>query len=86
MKTITYSKARGNLASEMDAVVKDRAPLLITRKKNGASVVMMSQDEYESMLETAYLLRSPANAKRLIESLARAKKGNVIKRKIDLNS
>jgi antitoxin YefM len=59
----------------MDEVCRDRAPLIITRKRDQA-VVMLSLADYESLEETAYLLRSPANARRLleaIESLARGK-------------
>jgi antitoxin YefM len=75
MKAITYTAAREGLASTMDEVCRDRAPVIITRKRNQA-VVMVSLEDYESLEETAYLLRSPANARRLlaaIESLGRGK-------------
>jgi len=75
MKAITYTAAREALADTMDEVCRDRAPLIITRKRDQA-VVMLSLADYESLEETAYLLRSPANARRLleaIESLARGK-------------
>jgi antitoxin YefM len=75
MKAITYTAARESLAATMDEVCRDRAPVIITRKRDQA-VVMVSLEDYESLEETAYLLRSPANAKRLlaaIEGLARGK-------------
>jgi antitoxin YefM len=71
MKAVSYTAARENLAATMDKVCEDRDPVIITRKRN-QSVVMLSLEDYESLEETAYLLRSPANAKRLqaaIESL-----------------
>lgn len=52
----------------MNKVAEDRAPMLITRQ-NGKPAVMMSLDDYNALEETAYLLRSPKNAKRLIESI-----------------
>jgi antitoxin YefM len=68
----------------MNRVCLDRDPVIITRKRD-QSVVMISLDDYESLEETAYLLRSPANAKRLIESIEAAESGNLIKKKIDLS-
>ncbi len=80
MDAITYSTARAKLADTMDRVCEDHAPIIITR--NGQqSVVMMSLDDYEALEETAYLLRSPRNARRLLESIAslEARKGKVRK-------
>lgn len=71
MKAISYTAARENLAATMDRVCEDRDPVVITRKRN-QSVVMLSLEDYESIQETAHLLRVPANARRLqaaIESL-----------------
>ena len=68
MTAITYTAARENLASTMDRVCADHDPVIITRNRDQA-VVMLSLDDYESLQETAYLLRSPANAKRLIASI-----------------
>ena len=68
MDSITYSAARANLAKTMDRVCDDHAPVVITRKNAGA-VVMLSLRDYEGLEETAYLLRSPANARRLLESV-----------------
>ncbi|KAI2690663.1 MULTISPECIES: type II toxin-antitoxin system prevent-host-death family antitoxin [unclassified Pseudomonas] len=72
MQTINYTSARAHLAKTMDRVSEDRAPLLITRQK-GEPVVMMSLAEYNALEETAYLLRSPANAERLIKSIANSR-------------
>ena len=85
MNAITYTAARENLASTIDKVCNDRDPVIITRKRN-QSVVLISLEDYESLEETAYLLRSPANAKRLIASIEAAEKGTVLSKKLDLNS
>lgn len=69
MEAITYTAARQNLAKTMEKVCKDRAPMIVTRKSSG-SVVIMSLEDYEALEETAYLLRSPKNTRRLIESIA----------------
>ena len=68
MEAITYTTARQNLAKTMEKVCKDRAPVIITRKASN-SVVIMSLEDYEALEETAYLLRSPKNTRRLIESI-----------------
>ena len=68
MTAITYTAVRENLAATMDRVCADHDPVIITRNRNQA-VVMVSLEDYESLQETAYLLRSPVNAKRLIESI-----------------
>jgi len=69
MKAITYTAARQNLAKTMDRVCRDHAPVIVTRKQSD-SVVIMSLEDYEALEETAYLLRAPKNARRLIESIA----------------
>lgn len=74
MKAITYTSARENLAATMDKVCEDSAPVIITRKREQA-VVMMSLDEYEALEETAYLLKSPANVRRLLESIQQLNQG-----------
>jgi len=81
MKAITYSYARQNLAKTMETVSNDKTSITITRK-NGNSVVMMSQEEYDSLEETAYLLRSPKNMKRLIESIGRLESGEGTEKKL----
>ena len=68
MKAISYTAARENLASTINEVCEDRSPVIITRKREQA-VVMMSLEDYESLEETSYLLRVPANAQRLQESI-----------------
>ncbi|MEH6584747.1 MAG: type II toxin-antitoxin system prevent-host-death family antitoxin [Halioglobus sp.] len=69
MESISYTAARSNLAKKMDQVCDDHAPIAITRKGEGA-VVMMSMEDYQALEETAHLLRSPKNTRRLIESIA----------------
>ena len=69
MDTITYSGARSKLAKTMEKVCDDHASLIITRK-NARSAVMISLDDYEALEETAYLLRSLKNVRRLLESIA----------------
>lgn len=74
MDAITYSTARAKLADTMDRVCNEHAPIIITR--NGEqSVVMMALDDYNALEETAYLLRSPKNARRLLESIAELEGG-----------
>jgi antitoxin YefM len=70
----TYTQARANLAALMDKAVDDKIPVYITRK-NGKRVAMIDADEYESLIETAYLLGSPANARRLLEAIEQADRG-----------
>jgi antitoxin YefM len=67
----TYTHARANLASLLDAVDNDREVVVIQRRGHG-DVALVSADELESLRETAYLLRSPANAKRLLSALQRS--------------
>ncbi len=74
MKAITYTAARQNLAKTMEKVCRDRAPVIITRKSSN-SVVIMSLEDFEALEETAYLLRSPKNMRRLIESIAQLENG-----------
>jgi antitoxin YefM len=81
MNTLTYSEAREKLATTMDKVCEDHAPIIITRK-NSQSVVMMSLDDYQALEETAYLLRSPKNARRLLESVAEIKSTGGTRRKL----
>ena len=81
MKSITYTAARENLANTINRVCEDQSPVVITRNRDQA-VVMMSLAEYESLQETAYLLRSPANAKRLLESIEQLERGKGVKRKL----
>ena len=68
METLSISDTRANLKAVLDRVVADKAPIAITRQK-GEGVVMISQSEWDSIEETLYLLRSPANARRLLDGV-----------------
>ena len=70
----SYSKARANLAKLLDRVTQDREVVIIQRRGR-KSVAMIDADELTSLMETAYLLRSPKNAERLLTALNRALKG-----------
>ncbi len=85
MNAISYTAARENLASTMDRVCTDHTPVIITRNRD-QSVVMLSLEDFESLEETAYLMRSPANAKRLLEAIHALESGKGIVRDIDLNA
>ena len=77
MRQVTYTKARQGLSNILTEVCSDHVPVYITRK-NGDRAVIISADEYESMDETAYLLRSEANRKELMESIAQADRGETV--------
>ncbi len=81
MKAITYTAARENLAKTMQRVCEDRAPVIITRRRDQA-VVMMALEDYEALEETAYLLRSPRNAKRLREAVEQLREGKGTEKKL----
>ncbi len=81
MKALTYTAARSNLAKTMKEVCDDHDPVIITRKQHDA-VVMMSLEDYEALNETAYLLHSPKNTKRLLESIEELEKGMGKERKL----
>jgi len=68
MRAISYTAARANLAGTMKKVCDDHDPVIVTRKNN-ESVIMMSLEDFESLKETAYLLQSPKNLRRLMESI-----------------
>ena len=81
MDAITYTTARANLADTMDRVCDDHEPIIITRNSQQA-VVMMSLDDFKALEETSYLLRSPKNARRLLESIASLEAGRGKERKL----
>ena len=81
MDAITYSAARANLATTMDRVCNDHEALIITRNGD-QSVVMLSLEDYRAMEETAYLLRNPANARRLMAAAAQLAAGNGVEREL----
>jgi antitoxin YefM len=80
---MTYTAARENFAETMDRVCDSHEPVIVTRQKQ-RSVVILSLDDYEALNETAYLLRNPANARRLLAATQQldARKGKY--RKLDL--
>lgn len=81
MKAITYTAARENLAATMDRVCEDSEAVIITRNRDQA-VVMLSMAEYQALEETAYLTRSPANARRLLDAVQSMEKGRGRVRKL----
>jgi antitoxin YefM len=81
MEAISYTAARQNLSKTMEKVCKDHSPVIVTRQKSD-SVVIMSLKDYEALEETAYLLRSPKNTRRLIESVAQLEEGRGSERKL----
>jgi len=74
MNAITYTEARENLAKTIQQVCRDHDPVIITRKRED-SVVMISLEDYESLTETSYLLKSPRNARRLLASVEELEQG-----------
>jgi antitoxin YefM len=79
MHAITYTTVRANLASVMDRVCDDHEPLIITRNGEQA-VVMLSLEDYKALEETSYLLRTPANAKRLLAAVTQLAASNGVER------
>lgn len=68
----TYTQARARLAALLDEVVNNR-DIVIIQRRGGEDVALIAADELQSLLETVHLLRSPANAERLLAALARAR-------------
>ena len=81
MRTMTYSESRAQYAATLSAVVDDREEVIITRAGH-EPVVIVSLDDYESLKETAYLLKTPANAARLLRSIERLESGKGIEHDI----
>ncbi len=79
MQVVSLTEARNNLKSVFDSVYLDHEEVVIHRKGK-ENVVVISFDEYNSMKETNYLLRSPANRKQLLSSLADAREGKTFER------
>lgn len=79
MHAITYTTVRANLASVMDRVCEDHEALIITRNGEQA-VVMLSLEDYKALEETSYLLRTPANAKRLLAAVTQLAANNGVER------
>ena len=74
METMSYSLFRSQLASTLDKVNDDQKPMIITRQ-NGKPAVIISLDDYQAYEETAYLMASPVNAKRLNDAIAQIEAG-----------
>jgi len=81
VKTMTYSESRARYAEVLDSVTDDREEVVITRAGHDP-VVIVSLEDYESLKETAYLLRSPANARRLLASIDELENGGGIVREL----
>lgn len=81
MDAMTYTTLRANLASTMDRVCNDHEPLIITRNGD-QDVVMLSLEDYKALEETAYLLRTPANARRLLSAAAQLNAGKGAEREL----
>jgi len=69
MRTTSYSEFRRNLAATLDSVTDDHSPVIITRDRGKPAAVLMSLEDYASLEETRYLLRSPVNADRLVQAI-----------------
>ena len=85
MTAISYTAARENLAATMDKVCEDHAPIVITRNREQA-VVMMSLADFEALEETAYLLKNRKNAKRLTSAIAQLDARKGVARAVDLKA
>jgi len=81
MDAISYTAARQSLAKTMEKVCDDHEPVIITRKSE-RSVVLLSLEDYQSLEETAFLLRSPKNVRRLMESIEQLETGKGKEREI----
>jgi len=81
MNAITYTEARETLSDTMSKVCEDHNPVVITKRRNTA-VVMMALDDYEALVETSYLLKSPRNARRLLESIQQLEEGKGVQREL----
>lgn len=79
VRTMSYSESRARYAETLDAVTNDHEEVVVTRAGHDP-VVIVSLDDYQSLKETAYLLRSPENARRLVTSIERLEEGQGIQR------
>jgi antitoxin YefM len=84
VKTMTYSESRARYAEVLNAVTDDREEVVITRAGHDP-VVIVSLEDYESLKETAYLLRSPANARRLLASIDELENGGGTVRELTID-
>ena len=81
MDALTYSYTRQHFAEVMRQVNEDRVPVVVTRQR-GKPVVIMSLDDFHALEETAYLLRNPKGAKRLMEAVEELRRGGGRRRKL----
>jgi len=81
MRTVSYTALRGNLAHEMDRVNKDHTQLTVTRK-SGKDCVLMSLEDYRSYEETALLMKSSKNVKRINEAISQLESGKGTEHKL----
>lgn len=81
MQAVTYTEARSNFAAMLDKVNADHAPVLITRQR-GKPAVLISLEDFSAWEETAYLLRSPENARRLSSAIDQLNQGRAVARDI----
>ena len=81
MKTKTYTEAREKLSDIIEKICEDHDPMIITKRRDKA-VVMISLEDYESLAETSNLLRSPRNARRLLEAIKDLEEGRGTEREI----
>jgi len=83
MKTVSFSDLRRNLSTMLDQVNADHEPVIITRDKGKPAAVLMSLEDFASYEETRYLLKSPVNAARLLESVAELENSPGAQRMLD---
>ena len=81
MDTMTYTALRKNLATTMDQVCNDHEPVTVTRS-NARPVVILSLEDYKALEETAYLIRSPKNLQRLLESITELESGKGLEKEL----
>ena len=83
MATVSYTELRQNLARYLDEAVEGCAPITVTRQAGKGNVVLISEEEFAGWQETVHLLRSPANAARLLESIRSADEGDLVEHHLD---
>lgn len=77
MSNVTFTELRQNLAHYLDHAVDSREPIVVTRQGGKENVVLIAESEFAGWMETVHLLRSPANARHLLNSIAEAEAGAV---------